>query len=63
MGIELPDILQLASDFNIKNADDIIKQTIASFQEFSSLAQQNGLDSIRREKVNSLITENLKKYF
>lgn len=63
MGIELRDILQLASDFNIKNADDIIKQTIASFQEFSSLAQQNGLDSIRREKVNSLITENLKKYF
>lgn len=63
MGIELRDILQLASDFNIKNADDIIKQTIASFQEFSSLAQQNGLDLIRREKVNSLITENLKKYF
>ena len=55
-------MLQLADTFHIKNAEDIIKQTIESFKQFSSLAKENGLDNPRKDKISTLIEEGVKQF-
>ena len=55
-------MLQLADNFHIKNAEDIIKQTIESFKQFSSLAKENGLDNPRKDKISTLIEDGVKQF-
>lgn len=58
---QLNDVLELADNFNIKGAEDIIQNMIDCFNEFPSLAYKNGLNNLQNDRIMELITHNLKE--
>lgn len=55
----LKDIMQVAEDFNIKNADEIVRQTIESFEKFPALAKKNRLDTQKIKAINNCLIDNM----
>lgn len=58
---QLDDVLELADNFNIKKAEEIMRNTIEHFREFPSLAYKNGLNNSKNDKIMDLIEYNLKE--